>query len=41
MAQRKGNREIRKPKQNKEKKAEAATTVSGLRAQAGAPPKRR
>jgi hypothetical protein len=30
MAKRKGNREARKPKQNKEKKVQEATTVSEI-----------
>jgi hypothetical protein len=41
MSKRKGNREARKPKQSKEGKVQAATTISGLSAQAGAPAKRR
>lgn len=30
MAKRKGNREVRKPKQDKQTKAEAATSVAAL-----------
>ncbi|WP_274628235.1 hypothetical protein [Arvimicrobium flavum] len=40
MAKRSGNREARKPKQNKEKKVEAGS-ISQLSASAGSPAKRR
>ena len=40
MAKKNGNREIRKPKQNKEKKTEALS-ISELSARAGSPAKRR
>ena len=40
MAKRKGNREARKPKQNKEKEAQTST-VSELIAKAASPSKRR
>lgn len=41
MAKRNGNREVRKPKQNKDKKIQAATTVSELGAKATGPGSRR
>jgi hypothetical protein len=41
MAKRNGNREVRKPKQDKGKKAQAATTVSELAARTAGPARRR
>ncbi|WP_281059043.1 hypothetical protein [Mesorhizobium sp. M2C.T.Ca.TU.002.02.1.1] len=41
MAKRNGNREARKPKQNKDKKAQAATTVSELGTKAAEAGRRR
>jgi hypothetical protein len=41
MAKRNGNRETRKPKQNKDKKVQAATTVSELSTKSTGPGSRR
>jgi hypothetical protein len=41
MAKRNGNREARKPKQDKSKKVQAATSISELDAKAASPGRRR
>jgi hypothetical protein len=41
MAKRKGNREARKPKQDKQEKTQAATSVSAIGANAVLPGRRR